>query len=274
MISLHELNELKKRKEEKKGEEEKFDKYPPDVQMRKLNDQYTRTKNKQKNQEIEEMEEFSRKLKPILSLHTNSLEEVLKKIPKNQHVQASFLLQVLSRLPKTSIQRDYILIDGEPLPTSASDIVKQMINNGMVGTQNIINAMRFSGNEWEDVDESLPFMTPVTSKKRKLQSLTPARPRSASSTPARPRSAPSSVRKTVTPLRRVNFEDDNDGSLLGAMAPPPIATPKSRKKKTPGIKSRFQPSRVKPYASPRLTLEKLRESRKKENFDDLAWDGF
>ena len=49
---------------------------------------------------------------------------------------------MLSRLPKVSIVRNYITIDGEPLKETASEIVTDIINNNVVGSQAVIEALR------------------------------------------------------------------------------------------------------------------------------------
>lgn len=303
MISLDSFEDMKRNRTKQKNKEDEIgSKDPPDVEMKKRNDQYVKSVAKEKNQADQEMEEFSKRLKPLLSLHTNSIEEIIKKIPSDKQEQASFLIQVLSRLPKVSIQRDRLMIDGEPLSTPASDIIKEMMSAGIGGTKNIINAMRYKGkvrveksdedNDSDDseayhslADEVLPLTTPRY-RNRSIASSTPYLKSNLKKSLKKTRFTPYKKRNVATPLLKkvLKYEgaEESEGQEEeepGAIAALP-STQKSRKKKTPGVKTRVQPSRLKSTPSktptPAKTLKYLKDQDLGEEDFDLPpnWDRF
>ena len=112
---------------------------PPDVQMKLFHDEHSKNQARRWNKEAENA---NKRIQPLLALHSSHIEEVIKNIPDNQRANANFVLQVLSRLPKVAIVRNYIAIEGEALREPASTIVQDIIANGVVNSQKIIEAMR------------------------------------------------------------------------------------------------------------------------------------
>ena len=114
----------------------------PEVQMKLFHDEHSKSQAKQWNKELETAENVNKRIQPLLALHSSHIEEVIKNIPQNHQANANFVLQVLSRLPKVAIIRNHITIEGEVLREPASSIVQDIINNGVVSSRKIIEAMR------------------------------------------------------------------------------------------------------------------------------------
>ena len=115
----------------------KVENLPDDVKIKLLNDE----KMKKKAVEKLKKEKTLASLQPLLALQSANIADVLKKIPVDKQVQANFLLQMISRLPKLSIVRNRITIDGEPLREEADQIVEDMIDNGITNTKAIVKAL-------------------------------------------------------------------------------------------------------------------------------------
>ena len=142
MVSPEEYETLKKGKSEVKEETNPKLKGPDDVKLKLFYDNQARKAAKQKNQEEAEAAQLQKKIQPLLALHSANIAEVLKKFPQDKQAQANFILLILSRLPKVSIVRDYLTIDGEPLKEPAHQIVTDIMNNGVTGSQKVIEALR------------------------------------------------------------------------------------------------------------------------------------
>ena len=142
MVSPEEYETLKKGKPEVKEETNPKLKGPDDVKLKLFYDHQARKAAKQKNREETEAAQLQKRIQPLLALHSGNLAEVLKKFPQDKQAQANFILLILSRLPKVSIVRDYLTIDGEPLKEPAHQIVTDIMNNGVTGSQKVIEALR------------------------------------------------------------------------------------------------------------------------------------
>ena len=111
---------------------------PPDVRLKLLYDEQMKKSAREKNKQEKELD----RIQPLLALQSSNLAEVLRNIPQGKQLSANFILRILSRLPKVSIVRNFITIDGEPLNDTASQIVEQIIDNGVIGTEHVIQALR------------------------------------------------------------------------------------------------------------------------------------
>ena len=96
---------------------------PPDIQDRKLIDSKLKESAIEVNKEKRDAQNMRKKLKPLLRMHNEQILEVIRNLEVGKQVPAQFILQVLTRLPKVTILRNRLLIDGEPLEEKASNIV-------------------------------------------------------------------------------------------------------------------------------------------------------
>ena len=138
-------------------------KEPPEVQMKLFHDEHSKNQAKQWNKELQTAENVNKRIQPLLALHSSHIEEVIKNIPQNHQAHANFVLQVLSRLPKVAIIRNHITIEGEVLQESASSIVQDIINNGVISSRKIIEAMRQGKKRTESLTPSRSNDTPSRS---------------------------------------------------------------------------------------------------------------
>ena len=141
MVSAERLESLKKGKMNHPNDGKREKQQPDDVKLKLLYDEQMRKDGREKH---ENEKNLNKQLQPLLALQSANMGEVLKSIPHDKQVHGNYILQILSRLPKLSIVRNHITIDGEPLKESASQIVNEIIANGITGTKKVINSMRNS----------------------------------------------------------------------------------------------------------------------------------
>ena len=245
---------------------------PPDVQMKLFHDEHSKNQARRWNKEAEDA---NKRIQPLLALHSSHIEEVIKNIPDNQRANANFVLQVLSRLPKVAIVRNYIAIEGEALREPASTIVQDIIANGVVNSQKIIEAMRKGKKRTAPASprSNLPSLNETIDSRRggtpadstfesfsdeinPLVTSTPAASTPTASTPA------TSTPKPIIKRKRPNYPSSASPVKTRSTQPeitqPPATDPRRISKK-------------KPTRTPRQILRFLRETPKqkpRENDDD------
>ena len=297
MISSDQYNDMKRRSNKTNKDVNEKKSEAADVTVTKMNDEYVKQTAIKKNKAEHDMEEFSKRMKPLLSLHLNDIDEIMKHIPPDQKTQADFLIQVLSRLPKVSLSKNHILIDHEPMIKKASDVIKLMIDNGIKGTKSIINAMIYGGGDESDDDQTAfhsVAQTPFKKTPIKTSPIMSTPAKSPSQTPKRKRTRIDATEEMpmMTPKRKTPKSQN-------AISPITASTPKQPKsilknkgssvkkrsaikkqltfddelkkpKRTPAMKER----RYKALASPRKTLKKLSRSGLEQKDFDGQWLSF
>ena len=120
-----------------------------DVKIAKLHDQMIRKKDASEIETEKKWNELGARLKPILSTAQVQRDEILNQFPAKFHAQASFILNILSRLPKVSFKDTQLLIDGEPLSDTLFQIVTDIIRNDIKGVESVIRKLRTSEDDWD-----------------------------------------------------------------------------------------------------------------------------
>ena len=145
MINLEQYQNMKKNNDTIGGAMEMMEggkREKDDILVKKKDEAWITKAEREKDRKRQEMDAFSERLKPLLSIHLQQIDDILKEIHPNRQAQAKFILEVLSRLPKVSLTKKHLLIDNEPQPGYMKDILEEMMDNNITGVTSIINALR------------------------------------------------------------------------------------------------------------------------------------
>ena len=142
MINLEQYQNMKKNNDTIGGAMEGGKREKDDILVKKKDEAWITKAEREKDRKRQEMDAFSERLKPLLSIHLQQIDDILKEIHPNRQAQAKFLLEILSRLPKVSLTKKHLLIDNEPQPGYMKDILDEMMDNNITGVTSIINALR------------------------------------------------------------------------------------------------------------------------------------
>ena len=202
-------------------------------------------------------------IQPLLGIQSENLSEVLRLIPTKKQVRANFVLQVLARLPKLSVLRNQITIDNEPLTIPANQVIEEIVDNNIYGTQSIIDALRNSKKKGAKKNSSSSSNSnlstigpPPTTPGSSISNLSAIDP-----PPTTPFLASSSMRESWHSLDSDddNNDDDDDDDDEGALS---MSTPTSGRKSSSRYKNTsFKTSPIKSMEkSPSKTIKRPTKS--------------
>ena len=129
---------------------EMFDKKPKestskeadDVLLARMQDAYIRKNDRKKILEQKNLEDFAKKVKPILSSNADNLQEVLKNFNGDEQALARTVLNIIARLPKVSLVKNQLFIDGQIYDADVTQMVKDIIKNKITGAESVLKLLR------------------------------------------------------------------------------------------------------------------------------------
>ena len=123
-----------------------------DIKLMRLYDRMVKAKGSKQLKEEKQMADLQLRLKPILGSYVSDSKALLKGIPKARIPQAEFILSVLTRLPKVSLNEKHLLIDGEAVSDHVDVVLKDILANEIFGVRSLIQRLRT-----KDEDDSSAF---------------------------------------------------------------------------------------------------------------------
>ena len=136
---------------------------PDDVKLAKYNDAYVRKESKRKNARNTDLNEYIKRMKPILEGSACDLETITSSFPADQHGKVREILNILTRLPKIVVTAQQLKIDGQTLSQSPVTIFQEMIDNGVDGVDSVIARLRGTKQKREKTEVPSPIKSPKTS---------------------------------------------------------------------------------------------------------------
>ena len=121
-----------------------------DVKLMKLYDKMVKARGAKQLKEQKRVNDLQSRLKPILGSYVSDSKDLLKNIPKDKLPQAEFILSVLTRLPKVSLNEKRLLIDGEAMSEPVDVILRDILESGIFGVRSLIQRLRTKDEEEED----------------------------------------------------------------------------------------------------------------------------
>ena len=286
MMNADQYNQIKK-------EDKTSKKDAPDIEEKKFYDNRLKKEARKKNRDEETNRKFNEKIKPLFALYNSDLEQVLKKINPGKKPQANFVLQVLTRLPKVSINQDRLMIDGEPMKEPASRIVTSIVDNGVTGTQSIIKAMQAKSKRkrrnptvspsstMTSVSSSPTTLSSTRNDETSFMSVKDGSPPKKTSTPRKNKSTTSAISLEVTDEEDDDDnDDDNDDIKISVEEPRSTASGSPRRKSRPKnvdertpIKLRTRAPETPMKVSPRKPLNPPKKKKRKPTKQDGRGSG-
>ena len=222
-------------------------KEPSDVSVTKYQDAYIRQEDQKQIQDKQSYDSFLQKVKPLFSSFNNDLSEILQGFSDSDQVPARFIIDFLLRLPRVSVNKNVLYIDGQAIHDSFSNVINDILRNNVKGVESLINALRKRSTL--RAARSRPVRTPVVrSLDADLQNATTQSVR-----PKKRRSnVDASFLETIEPLLAESFGEK-------VLKPSPIKTRSQTARQRSSATSSRGTSRHQRNntASPRLTLKKL-----------------
>ena len=126
---------------------------PADQEVKKWSDKKIKEQAKLRNKQEQARQNFNKKISPLLDIYRQNHQEVLTQVEESKQGPAHFVLTLISRLPKISILHNKILYDNEVLKESASNIVSEIVDNNVLNSKNVIDALR-AGRKFSPVKEN------------------------------------------------------------------------------------------------------------------------
>ena len=113
-----------------------------DVKLAKFQDSFIRKQDAKRIEDDQNWQRLSSRLKPIFSTQREDIQEMLKPFPSRQREEAKLVLNLLARLPKVTLSKEQLLVDGQPMRDSLLTIVRDIMRNDVRGVESLIQALR------------------------------------------------------------------------------------------------------------------------------------
>ena len=113
-----------------------------DVKLAKFQDSFIRKQDAKSIEDDQNWQRLSSRLKPIFSTQQEDIQEMLKPFPSRQREEAKLVLNLLARLPKVTLSKEQLLVDGQPMRDSLLTIVRDIMRNDVRGVESLIQALR------------------------------------------------------------------------------------------------------------------------------------
>ena len=113
-----------------------------DVVIAKMQDAFIRKNDRKKILEQKNLDDFAKKVKPILSSSADNFQEVLKSFNGDEQALARTILNIIARLPKVSLVKNQLFIDGQIYDADATQMVKDIIKNKITGAESVLQLLR------------------------------------------------------------------------------------------------------------------------------------
>ena len=113
-----------------------------DVKLAKFQDSFIRKQDAKRIEDDQNWQRLSSRLKPIFSTQQEDIQEMLKPFPSRQREEAKLVLNLLARLPKVTLSKEQLLVDGQPMRDSLLTIVRDIMRNDVRGVESLIQALR------------------------------------------------------------------------------------------------------------------------------------
>ena len=113
-----------------------------DVKLAKFQDSFIRKQDAKRIEDDQNWQRLSSRLKPIFSTQREDIQEMLKPFPSGQREEAKLVLNLLARLPKVTLSKEQLLVDGQPMRDSLLTIVRDIMRNDVRGVESLIQALR------------------------------------------------------------------------------------------------------------------------------------
>ena len=125
-----------------------------DVKIAKLHDTMIRKQDAKQIKSDRHWSDLGARLRPILSSVQEEKKEILKQFPVETHTQVEFILNILNRLPKVSLNNTQLMIDGQPIQDPLKKVISDIMKNEIKGVENVIQKLRTSDDDWDIPFES------------------------------------------------------------------------------------------------------------------------
>ena len=110
-----------------------------DVLLARMQDAYIRKNDRKKILEQQNLENFAKKVKPLLASNADNMQEVLKSFNGDEQALARTVLNIIVRLPKVSLVKNQLFIDGQIYDTDVTKMVKEIIKNKITGAESVLH---------------------------------------------------------------------------------------------------------------------------------------
>ena len=81
-------------------------------------------------------------MKPLLASNADNMQEVLKSFNGDEQALARTVLNIIVRLPKVSLVKNQLFIDGQIYDTDVTKMVKEIIKNKITGAESVLHLLR------------------------------------------------------------------------------------------------------------------------------------
>ena len=125
-----------------------------DVKIAKLHDTMIRKQDAKQIKTDKHWSDLGARLRPILTSVQEEKKEILKQFPVESHTQVEFILNILNRLPKVTLNNTQLMIDGQPLQDPLKKVISDIMKNEIKGVENVIQKLRTSDDDWDVPFES------------------------------------------------------------------------------------------------------------------------